>query len=147
MSRELTKEYIRGLVEGEGCFTFNTRGYGNAGLKEKVPSFQLRMHIRDRKLLELVRDYLKLKNKIYIYHYPGKDGAKRGSQAILIVREFGNLKNIIIPLFYNKLLGNKALQFNEWLEKIGSDQMVPASYKLFYRLHKSGFYSRIGGGD
>lgn len=58
------------------------------------------------------------------------------------MREIGPLKNIIIPLFYNRLAGAKADQFNEWLEKIGNDPFVPESYKILYRLHKNGFYLR-----
>jgi|SRR3989344_2141022 len=135
VQREITHEYIRGLVEGEGSFTFSSSGH------RKIPSFQIRMHIRDKVLLEKMRDFLKLRNRIYTYHYPGKDN-KRGPQAVLIVREFGNLKNIIIPLFYESLIGHKSSQFADWLEKIGSDSSVPQNYKLLYRLHKSGFYSR-----
>jgi len=134
---DINWDYIRGLVEGEGCFTFSPVGY-----KQRIPSFQLRMHVRDKFLLEKIRDFLGLKNKVYTYHYPGKDNAKRGPQVVLIVREFGSLKNIIIPLFYENLIGHKSIQFNEWLEKIGNDPNVPKSYKLLYRLHKSGFYSR-----
>ncbi len=134
-TRLVTYDYIRGLIEGEGSFTFSSSGPGR-----KVPSFQLRMHVRDKVLLEKVRDFLGLKNKIYTYHYPGNDGAKRGPQVVLIVREFGSLKNIIIPLFYRNLIGNKSIQFDEWLERIGSDPNVPKSYRLLYRLHKSGFY-------
>lgn len=137
MQKDISWDYIRGLVDGEGSFTFSSAGRGR-----KTPAFQIRMHIRDKLLLEKVRDFLGLKNKIYTYHYPGKDGAKRGPQAVLIVREFGNLKNIIIPLFYGNLIGYKSIQFKEWLEKIGSDPNVPKSYKLLYRLHKSGFCLR-----
>ncbi len=137
---KLSYNYIRGLVEGEGTFTFCTTT-GWRGKKAKVPAFQLRMHIRDKELIEAVRDFLGLKNKIYIYHYPGKDGAKRGPQVMLIVREFNNLKDIIIPLFYKKLIGHKNKQFMEWLEKIGSDPAIPDSFKSLYRLYKWGVYN------
>ena len=60
---------------------------------------------------------------------------------MLMVRDFGSLKNIIIPFFYNKLAGHKAIQFDEWLAEISEDPQVPESYSLLYRLHKSGFYS------
>ena len=139
MRKKLTDEYIRGLVEGEGTFTFTTspRGFNK---KVKIPSFQLRMYIRDKKLIELVRDFFGLKNKVYTYFYPGKDGANRGPQAMLIVREIGNLKNIIIPFFYNNLVGYKVKQFEEWLEKIGTDPAVSEGFKIIYRLHKSGWF-------
>src|SRR6185369_16810324 len=100
----------------------------------KNPVFALRMHIRDKLLLEKVRDKLNLKNKVYNYHYPGNDGFKRGPNAILIVREIGNLKNIIVPLFYKKLVGNKADQFEQWIDKIGNDPKVPDPYKFIHKI-------------
>ena len=134
---KLSNEYIRGLVEGEGTFTFS-RGWGG----KKVPTFAIHMHSRDKKLLENVRDSLGLKNKVYEYYYPGKDGSNRGPKAILIVRELGSLKNIIIPLFYKKLKGNKGKQFEEWLEKIGTDQDVSDYFKFIYKIYKAGFYDK-----
>ena len=140
--KNLSFDYIRGLVDGEGTFTFCTATSWNKNKKVKVPAFQLRMHIRDKELIEAVRDFLGLKNKVYTYHYPGKDGAKRGSQAMLIVREFNNLKDIIIPLFYKNLIGHKNEQFIEWLEKIGSDPDVSDGFKSLYRLYKWGVYDK-----
>ena len=136
--RKLSREYIRGLIEGEGNFTFST--WRKA--KRRVPSFQIKMHTRNTDLLKGIRDELGLENKVYVYHYPGRDGAKRGPQAMLVVREIGGLKNIIIPLLYGQLAGNKALEFESWFEKIGSDPWIPESYKILYRLHKNGYYRK-----
>ncbi len=98
------------------------------------------MPASDEQLLKAIKDKLKLKNKIYVYHYPGKDKANRKPIALLIVREIGALKNIIIPLFYGRLVGNRAEQFKEWLERMDADPSVPKSYKILYRLHRGGFY-------
>jgi len=141
-------EYIRGLIEGEGSFTFCTRNSVSVTsgdvVKALIPTFAIGMNERDKDLLIEVRDKLGLKNKVYIHGPYKKDGHNRGKKAFLIVREFGALKNIIIPMFYDKLVGNKRIQFENWLEKIGSDSNVPESYKLLYRLHKSGFYKSEG---
>jgi hypothetical protein len=136
MQKEISYEYIRGLVEGEGCFTFSPNKISNS----TIPAFSIRMHIRDKKLIGMVRDRLKLRNKIYEYYYPGNDGAKRGATITLIVREIGNIKNVIVPLFYKKLIGNKADSFEKWLDKIGSDPLVPSGYKFIYKLYVGGFY-------
>lgn len=141
LQRSLTNEYIRGLVESEASFTFSKNRRSN-GAPIRVPAFQIKMHVRDKELLEGVRDHLGLANKIYVYDYGGSDGYNRGPTATLIVRDFGSLKNVIIPFFYKKLAGNKAIQFDEWLNKINDDPLVPESYSLLYRLHKTGFYSR-----
>ena len=136
--REITYEYIRGLVDGEGCFTF-CRGYGGG----KLPTFAIQMHERDRELIMAVRDKLGLENKIYALKPYLGDGFKRGGGARLMGRDLWSLKNVIIPLFRNKLVGYKRLQFENWMEKIGNDPEVPGSYKLLYRLHKKdGFYDK-----
>jgi hypothetical protein len=139
MEKEISYEYIRGLIEGEGTFTFSP----NKKTGRITPTFAIRMHIRDKELIEKVKNKLKLKNKIYEYYYPRKDGSKRGPTATLIVREIGNLKNIIVPLCYRKLIGNKAISFENWIEKIGKEEKITKSYKFIYDLYKSGFYEKI----
>lgn len=142
---KLTDEYILGLVDGEGCFTFTTSNsrYSNGEvIVRKIPAFEIIMHVRDKELIEGMRDHLKLKNRVYIHKPYTADGVKRGLTVKLIVREFASLKNIIIPFFYKKLHGFKGKQFIAWLEKIGSDPAVPESYKLFYRLYKSGWWDK-----
>lgn len=61
-----------------------------------------------------------------------------------MVRDFGQIKNIIIPLCYKKLQGYKAIQFEDWIEKMESDSKVPTRFKLLPKLCKSGFYERNG---
>ncbi len=138
----ISYDYIRGLVQGTGSFTFTTSTKLGSLRMRRIPTFQLRTHASNQKLLGEIRDLLDLKNKIYTYHYPGKDRANRKPVAILLIREFSALKNVIIPLFYGQLVGDKADEFNDWLKKIESDHTVPKSYKLFYRLYKSGYYER-----
>jgi len=142
---QLSSEYIRGLVDGEGCFSFSTTTstYMGKTFKRKVPAFILQMHARDRCLIEAVIKHLGLKNEIYIYPPYSKDGAKRGWSVRLIVREFGQLKDIIIPFFYKKLKGHKGDQFIEWLEKIGSEPDVSSRFKSLYRLYKWGMYDKL----
>jgi hypothetical protein len=88
-----------------------------------------------------------LKNKLY-YKVPGvniqnaKTGKKylSGRQAILVVRDFKQLRDIIIPFFYKKLVGYKGVQFAEWLEKIGSDPCISDRFRSLYNLYKIGVY-------
>lgn len=147
---DISNEYIRGLVEGEGSFTFSTTSKRADGTRYKLPMFAVSLHIRDKRLIEIIRDKIGLKNKIY-YRTPriaiqnAKNGKKYLSerQAILIVRDFQQLKNNIIPFFYNKLKGYKGVQFTEWLEKIGSDNGVSDRFKALYRLYKWGMYDKF----
>ena len=140
----LSDEYIRGLVEGEGTFTFSTtstRLKDGTIKKIKVPAFALKMHERDEDLIRSVRNTLGLTNRVYNYYSPSTRKPNHGRQAMLIVREFPQIKNTIIPFFYNKLHGNKGKQFKEWLEKMG-DEGTSEKTKFLYRLYKSGFFDR-----
>lgn len=143
MDKKITYEYIRGLVEISGNFTFTSNSRKNALgkiKKIKIPTFSIGMNERDEPLLWSIRDKMGLENKIYNYKPSNKDGYKRSRKAFLIVREIGNLKNIVVPLIYGHLMGHKKTQFYNWLDQIGSDQDVPESYKIIYRLHQNNFY-------
>lgn len=139
-SPELSYEYIRGLVEGEGCFTFCPTYKKANGRYVRVPQFIIGMHERDNELLILIRNKLGLKNRIYRRK---KQGINNIKVSVLTVRDFKQLKNIIIPLFYKKLTGYKGIQFIEWLEKIGSDPDISDRYKSLYRLYKWGMYDKL----
>lgn len=105
----LSFEYIRGLVEGEECFTFDKRTtkYKNSIKIEKIPTFVIQMHERDQELLRKLRNTLGLSNSVYILGPYRKDGINRGRQAKLIIRDYISLKEKVIPLFYKKLHGYK----------------------------------------
>ncbi len=137
----ISHDYIRGLVQGSGTFTFTTSAKLGSLRLRRIPAFQLRLHADNQELLEAITNKLGLKNKIYIYRY-NKDGAKRKPNALLIVRELPSLKNVIIPLFYDYLSGDKGKEFNEWLERMGKDPVVPKSYKFLYKLHKIGYFQK-----
>jgi len=134
----ITFDYIRGITEGQGSFGLTSSGLGG----NIIPTFQLKMNINNKDLLEEIKNQLGLKNKIYIYHYPGKERTKREKQAILMVRDFRQLKDIVIPFFYGKLKGYKNRQFLDWLEKIGRDPEISNRFKSLYRLHKMGAYDK-----
>lgn len=139
--KPLSYEYIRGLVEGEGCFTFHTVSdkYG----KKKMPAFALGMSKRDEELLRKVRNSLNLKSSVYSYPpRDRKDGYKRQGMAVLLVRGFGDIKNVIVPLFYRKLNGYKAVQFDEWISTIENDPNVLQIYKLIPKLYRNGYYNK-----
>ena len=141
----LSYEYIRGLVDGEGCFTFcpsNRKLVDGTIIVSKIPTFVISMHERDQELLKLIRNTLELKNRVYNYKSSMRDGHKRGRKAVLIVREIGSLKNVIVPLFYKRLRGYKGLQFENWIRNIELDPFVPVVYKIISYNYKSGFYDR-----
>lgn len=143
----LSYEYIRGLIEGEGTFTFHSGWKRANGRKSKIPAFSISMHIRDKELITKIRDGMGLKSKIYfraprenITNTKTKKEYTSERQAILVVRDFIQLKDIIIPFFHRKLRGFKRKQFEEWLERIGSDPDISDKYKSLYRLYKWGMY-------
>jgi hypothetical protein len=138
---DITADYIRGLVEGEGCFSFcNVPTRGATGNKLKIPTFIIQMHERDKELIEKIKNFLGVKNKVYILKPYNLDGFKRGKTARLMVRDFGEIRDKIIPFFYNKLVGYKGTQLINWLEKIGHDPDIHPSYKVLYSLYKRGYF-------
>lgn len=140
----ISNDYIRGLTEGEGSFTFCTNTSKQSKRKYKYPTFCLIMHARDKELILGVCNRLRLNNAVYEYtpllEKDPKTGYKKCITARLIVREYEQLKNIIIPFFYKQLHGYKELQFNAWLEKIGEDNLVSPKFKTLYQLYKQGYY-------
>jgi len=134
----INNRIVMWLINNRGSFGFTSSGlYGN-----KTPAFQLKVELRDIDILEKIKAYLGLRNKIYKYHYPGKEKANRKPQALLIVRDFKQLKNAIIPFFHKNLMGDKEVRFIEWLEEIGKNPMISDRFKSLYRLYKSGFYDK-----
>lgn len=139
----VSNDYIYGLVEGEGCFTLCT--HKNNYSVFKVPTFCIQMHIRDRELIKTICNRLHLPNEIYEYQPSNKDGWNRGKTVRLVVREFESLKTKIIPFFYKKLHGNKGIQFEEWINKIGFDSLVSPKFRTLYELYQSGYYENFHG--
>ena len=137
---KLSYEYIRGLVDGEGCFSFYPGARRGNGVKYRVPAFIIAMNVRDTDLIQGIKETLGLRNKLYIRRPSNKDGYKRDEAIVLVVREFDQLKDIIIPLFYKKLKGYKGKQLIDWLEKIGGDPNITNRFKSLYRLYKWGMY-------
>jgi len=108
---KLPFDYIRGLAEGEGTFTFSTRQKklsNDVVLKEKTPSFCI-MNERDEELLKSIRDTLGLKNRVYNCRHSAKSIGK-GRMVMLIVRDFPQIKTII-PFFMGSCMGIKENNF------------------------------------
>ncbi len=142
MEKKLNYDFIRGFLEGRGCFTFHTIG-SKYGLKNKIPAFVIGLSADDKDLLIMIKNSLGLRNKIYEYAQRNrKDGYKRQGSVMLVVRDIGQLKNIIVPLFYGRLVGNKKIQFENWIDKIGEDRMISPGYKFIHTIYKSGFYGK-----
>lgn len=134
-NNEISYGYIRGLVENSGNFTFLI----NKGNNQKIPCFSLKLNIKDKDLLIEIRNKLGLKNNVYEYKHPAKDSTRQNIQAIILVRDLGSIKNIIIPLFVGKLVIKKN-SFEKWVFGMGNDLLVPDSYRFIYKLYKAGFY-------
>ncbi len=136
----LSKEFVLGLIQAQGSFTFcSVPAETAAGIvKLKVPAFILSMTHADRELLIEVASSLGLKNKVYAY--PSK---RTPGSAILIVRDLGQLKNVLVPLLRGRLMGEKKAQFEEWILNMSSDPDVPERFRIIPQLtKKGGFYDK-----
>ena len=108
----------------------------------KIPAFSVSANVRDQALINKIAKALRLEDMVYDHSGSRSDGIKRSDKSTLAVRRLSSLKDCVVPFFYNKLSGYKAIQFQEWLENIGRDPDVRESYKLIYRLYKSGYWNR-----
>lgn len=131
---KVSNEYLRGVVEGEGCFTLCTHG------KIKIPTFALQMHARDKELLLTISSRLRLHGSLYELAANNRGGIERGPAVRIMVRDALTIQNILIPFFYKKLHGYKGRQFERWIEQMGSDPAVSKSFKEIYPLYMSGYY-------
>jgi hypothetical protein len=114
------------------------------GIKKlKVPTFEIAMHVRDKDLIRAICCHFKLTSAVYLSKPYVGDGIKRGAVAKLVVREYEQLKDVIIPFFYKKLKGNKGKQFQEWLEKIGTDASVSKKFKTLHKIYRDGYYDDL----
>ena len=119
----LTKEFITGLIVGEGTFYWTS----DRSTAKKIPVFALRFHIRDFDLLLNVKYSLGLKERVYEYNHGGRH------YAFLIVRSFEGLRRLIEDI-YPLLSGYKKIQFIEWFQKFNHENMRPqdrAVYNIF----------------
>ncbi len=128
----LSINYICGLIEGEGCFTFSKNR------TQTIPAFSIALNEENEELLIRIKNTLGLKNKIYKYGPYTKDGFCRKNRVILIIRDSDQLQNIV-PLFYKGLKGHKKRQIILWIEKIKSDPMVPQRFKNIINVSRETF--------
>mgnify|MGYP001612629962 CR=1 FL=1 len=139
----ITADYVRGLIDGGGCFTFCKIPQNKRGIKYKIPTFSIQMHERDAQLIKQVGRYLGIRDKVHILNAYIKDGMNRGKTARLMVRDFGELRDIIIPFFYKNLIGYKGKQLVNWLEKIGNDPEIHPEYKVLYNIYKKDHFNKF----
>lgn len=101
----LSREFVCGLIVGEGCFSvvYHSRD------QRYVPTFEIRMHIRDKDLIEKVRDAIGL-TETWVYEYTHGGRHYCG----FIVRRTATLLNVVIPYFDGYLDGYKKTQFDDW---------------------------------
>ena len=106
----LNKEFICGFISAEGCFSI----VYHKRQSRFVPVFEVRVHFKNREILELIRDGIGLEeHRIHEY--------KRGKTHYLglIIRRRSAIQDILIPYFTNYLHGAKKDQFEEWKNFIG----------------------------
>lgn len=106
----LSLDFIAGLIAGEGSFMWIKQN------SREIPVFQLKMHVRDKELLEMVRDGLDLSESIHEYLHQNRH------YAMLLVRKRKSITEKIIPLLSGRLFGFKKIQFEEWGKKFLEEQ-------------------------
>jgi len=100
--------WISGFVSGEGCFDAGIRKATNTRKERVYLRFKVSQHERDLKLMELIIKYFKAGRIDW-------DNRKEHSVVSIVVGNFSNINNKIIP-FFNQypILGVKYLDYLEW---------------------------------
>lgn len=100
----LSRDFVCGLIVGEGCFSvvYHKRE------RRFVPTFEIRMHVRDKDLITDVMNSIGLNTWVHEYIHAGRHYAG------FIVRDHKTLLNVVIPYFRDHLTGYKKFQFDEW---------------------------------
>ena len=106
----LSLDFIAGLIVGEGSFMWIKQN------GREIPVFQLKMHVRDKELVEMVRHGLGLNEAIYDYDHQNRH------YVLLLVRKRKTIIEKIIPLLDGRLFGYKKIQFEEWKRKFAKEQ-------------------------
>lgn len=109
----ITGEFIAGFVEGEGCFSLNYQTTGKNRCVWLRPMFFIGLNIRDKELLEKIRDKIGC-GRIYILKASGKyKYDKKHNEARLCVYRKEELQNIVIPFFEKyQFHGSKKIAFD-----------------------------------
>ena len=126
-----SKEWAAGVLVAAGTLTFST------SKKELLPAFVAKLGAEKRGLLIAAVAGLGLKNKVYL-HKPRKQGSR--PEAILTIRDLGQLKNKILPVLHSGLFVGKHTMLQDWLWKIENDERVPNRYKILHKLYQGPIY-------
>lgn len=133
------KEYVCGFLDGRARFLFYNNKSG--GKEVKIPTFLVSSE--DRSMVILTKNLLFIRNRVYEHPSKiGRDGYLRRYLAEIIIRDVGQLKNKVVPFFYGTQSKIKRSELHDWIQKIGSDPMVPERYKIISKLYSRGFYNK-----
>lgn len=77
----------------------------------EIPVFQVRMHFKDKKLVEMVRDGLDLDELNHEYTHQNRH------YVLFTVRKRKTISEKLIPLLDGRLFGLKRIQFEIWKKK------------------------------
>lgn len=114
-------DFIAGLLTCIGAFLW---------VKQKeteVPVFQLKIQSADHELLELIKAKLEVREKIYKYTHQNR------SYSLLLIRSRRTIETKLIPIFEERLFGQKQIQFEKWKKKY-FEKKLDFIYKHHHKL-------------
>lgn len=117
MSPEQLAAYVTGFVDGEGTFYTTTQNIG----RQMICGFGMQIRADDANMLDLVIKVMGLKRysraTVRARTRRFNSGGKGHPLAQLLVRNMGELHDVVVPFFIaNPLLGKKRRDFAIWRE-------------------------------
>lgn len=111
----MNKEYIIGLIEGEGCFQYheyeriiNHKNGNTYVVKQKVTMFNMGMNLRDEELLKQIQKFIGF-GKVYKYKTMTIYSTTSRKEAIMLMDFIDSTSGF---------KGYKKEQYDQWKEKV-----------------------------
>jgi len=120
----IKKDYIIGLIEGEGCFSI-TINDNNSDIKKRkryvhvYPHFQISLHNNDRVILEKIKETIEV-GTIRTNKYTVKNnvGSYQTERVDLIVSRISDCIKLIKYLGKSPFLGEKNNDYKRWMRVV-----------------------------
>lgn len=101
----LSLDFIAGIIAVTGSFLWANRN------NELIPVFQIKMQATHKDLVTLVRDSLKLKEKVYEYKHQDR------KYVLLLIRKRSTIEHKLVPAIDGRLYGQAQVKFELWLRR------------------------------
>ncbi len=111
-------DFVAGVIATSGSFLWIKQN------KTKIPVFQIKTHISDAPLIELIKTKLGLTEKIYRYTHSNRN------YVLLLIRSKETIKKNLFPTLNGRLYGKRKDLFKKWKKEVLNLKSMDKKIKL-----------------